>query len=326
MQTLDTLPRSRAATTAAASYYQGVLHRHPANPIIPPGEMPVPCSSVFNCGAVWHEGRVLLLLRAEDMARGNTFYVATSEDGVRFEIEREPIRYPLRETEARWLHNRFDMRITPMADEGVYYVSHASWLGGYGSCIGISRTRDFVDFEAVGELSVPSNRNAALFPEKIGGRYARLERPQDVDGSGRIWVSYSPDLIYWGDSRPVVLPDVPWSRCKTGAGAVPIRTEAGWLCVYHATAKNCATENYYLGVMLLDLERPDRVLAAPRQFILQPETVYECIGQVPNVVFTNGAVVMPDGTLNIYYGGADTRVCLAQVPLDELVEFCLTAK
>ncbi len=286
--------------------------------------MPVPCSSVFNCGATRFEDRVLLLLRVEDMARDNAFHVATSKDGVNFEIQPEPIDYPLRDTESRFLENRFDMRITQL--EGHYYVTHASWLGGYGSCIGTALTKDFRSFEPVGELSVPSNRNAALFPEKIQGRYARLERPQNIDGGGRIWVSYSPDLLHWGQSRPVILPDTPWSRCKVGAGAIPIKTEQGWLCVYHATAKNCATENYYLGAMLLDLQQPDRVVAAPRQFILQPETPYECMGQVPNVVFTNGAVVMPDGTLNIYYGGADTRICLAQVSVDTLVEHCLTER
>lgn len=313
-------PQSTQVSPAPA-YQQGILQRHPANPIIPPGAMPVPCSSVFNCGATWFEDRVLLLLRTEDLARDNAFYVATSDDGVNFEIDEQPIDYPLRDTESRWLENRFDMRITEL--EGWYYVTHASWLGGFGSCIGIARTRDFRRFEAVGELSVPSNRNAALFPERIGGRYARLERPQNIDGKGRIWINYSPDLLHWGQGRPLVLPDVPWSREKAGAGAIPIKTDRGWLCVYHATAKNCATENYYLGVMLLDLEHPERVSAAPRQFILQPETIYECLGQVPNVVFTNGAVVMPDGMLNIYYGGADTRVCLAQVPLDELVNFCV---
>ncbi len=270
------------------------------------------------------QGKVLLLLRVEDMARDNHFHVATSEDGIHFEVEQEPIEYPLRDTEARWLDNRFDMRITHMEDEGVYYVTHASWLGGLGSCIGMARTTDFKHFEAVGELSVPSNRNAALFPRKVGGRYARLERPQDVNGTGRIWVSYSPDLMYWGQARPVALPKVPWSAEKSGAGAIPIYTDRGWLCIYHATAKSCATENYYLGAMLLDLEQPDKIIAAPREFILQPEMPYECMGQVPNVVFTNGAVVMPDGTINVYYGGADTRVCLAQIGVDELVDFCLS--
>lgn len=307
--------------TSVLAYQRGILTRHPENPIITPGAMPVPCSSVFNCGATWFDGRVLLLLRTEDLARDNAFFVASSEDGVHFDIESEPINYPLRDTEKRWLDNRFDMRITEL--EGWYYVTHASWLGGLGSCIGIARTRDFRCFEQVGELSVPSNRNAALFPEKIGGRYARLERPQDINGKGRVWVSYSPDLLYWGQAQPVVLPDVPWSREKCGAGSIPIKTDQGWLCVYHGTAKNCATENYYLGVMLLDLHNPERVIASPRQFILQAETGYECMGQVPNVVFTNGAVVMPDGILNIYYGGADTRVCLAQTTVQDLLTFCL---
>lgn len=307
--------------TCSPAYHQGILQRHPENPIIPPGMMPVPCSSVFNCGATLFEGKVLLLLRVEDMARENNFYVATSEDGVHFDIQSEPINYPLRDTEARLLENRFDMRITRL--DGWYYVTHASWLSGYGSCIGIARTRDFKRFEPFGELSVPSNRNVALFPEKIGGRFVRLERPQNIDGTGRIWVSYSPDLLYWGQSRPLDLPVTPWGREKTGAGAVPIKTSAGWLCIYHATSKNCATENYYLGAALLDLDCPERIVAAPREFILQAETSYECMGQVPNVVFTNGAVVMPDNTINIYYGGADTRICLVQVQQDELVGFCL---
>ena len=302
-------------------YQEGILKRHEANPIITPGMMPVSCSSVFNCGAISFNGEVLLLLRVEDMCRDNNFYVATSRDGVNFSVRSEPIDYPLRDIEARLLENRFDMRITPL--DGWFYVTHASWLSGYGSCIGMARTKDFIKFEAVGELSVPSNRNVAIFPEKIGGRYARLERPQNIDGTGRMWVSYSPDLLHWGRSKPLQLPDVPWGREKNGAGAIPIKTDKGWLCIYHATAKNCATENYYLGVMLLDLECPENVFAFPREFILQAETPYECMGQVPNVVFTNGAVVMPDNTINIYYGGADTRVCLAQVGVDELVQFCL---
>ncbi|MDP0495907.1 MAG: glycoside hydrolase family 130 protein [Verrucomicrobiota bacterium JB024] len=308
--------------TATLASPKTLLQRHPANPLLAPTSMPIPCSAVFNSGAVSFDGKVLLLMRVEDLARDNHFHIATSEDGVHFEVSEEPIEYPLRETEEKFLDNRFDMRITPL--EGTYYVSHASWLGGFGCCSGLARTDDFRTLTAVGELSVPSNRNAALFPEKINGRYARLERPQDIDGSGRIWVSYSPDLIYWGDAQPILLPKTPWSRNKSGPGAVPIKTDKGWLCIYHAVADNCATSNYYLGVMLLDLDQPHKVLAAPRQFILQPEMPYECMGQVPNVVFTNGAVVMPDGMVNVYYGGADTCVCLAQVPLDELLEFCLT--
>jgi beta-1,4-mannooligosaccharide/beta-1,4-mannosyl-N-acetylglucosamine phosphorylase len=138
-----------------------------------------------------------------------------------------------------------------------------------------------------------------------------------------MWVSYSPDLVYWGDSRPVTLPEMSWNFAKNGAGMVPIRTPHGWLEVYHAVSTPPSAGNYYLGAALLDLEDPSRVIAAPRKFLLAPVHDYECRGQVPNVVFTSGAVQFPDGRLNIYYGGADQCVALATATVDELVDFCL---
>ena len=122
------------------------------------------------------------------------------------------------------------------------------------------------------------------------------------------------------------MPGTAWSTRKSGAGCIPIRTEAGWLEIYHATAMTASTENYYLGAMLLDLKDPSKVIAFPDRMILGAERDYECIGQVPNVVFTGGAVEMPDGTLNVYYGGADTRVCLAQTTVQRVVDFCLKSK
>lgn len=297
------------------------LNRYAQNPILTPAQMPFECSSVFNAGATRFRDQVLLLLRAEDYRRETHFYVATSDDGIHFDVRPEPIQYPLREVERRYDAHRFDMRITSI--DGVYYVCHASWLDQFGCSIGMARTSDFVHFEPVGGLSVPSNRNAVLFPEKIRGRYARLERPQNIDGRGQIWISYSHDLVYWGDAAPLDMAATAWSTRKSGAGCVPIKTSAGWLEIYHATAMTASSENYYLGAMLLDLENPARVIANPKRFILAAEEVYECVGQVPNVVFTGGAVEMPDGTLNIYYGGADTRICLAQTTVDKLTAFCL---
>ncbi len=297
------------------------LVRFDGNPILTPDQMPVECSAVFNAGAVRFNDKVLLLLRVEDYSRKTNFHVATSDDGVNFGVNPEPIRYPLRDVEREHHGHRFDMRITPM--DGAFYVCHAVWLGKLGCSVAMARTSDFVDFEPVGSVSVPSNRNAVLFPEKIRGLYARLERPQDIDGSGRMWVSYSPDLRFWGDSLPLNMPITPWSTRKSGAGCIPIRTSAGWLEIYHATAMTASSENYYLGVMLLDLEDPSKVIAFPQRFILAAEKSYECVGQVPNVVFTGGAVEMPDGTLNLYYGGADTRICLATTTVQKLVDFCL---
>ncbi|MCG3148689.1 MAG: 1,4-beta-mannosyl-N-acetylglucosamine phosphorylase [Verrucomicrobiae bacterium] len=280
--------------------------------------MPVECSAVFNAGAVRFNGQYLLVLRVEDYARQVNFHVATSRDGVRFEVNPTPIEYPLRAIEQQYGTYRFDMRITPL--DGQFYVCHAVWITGLGCMIGMARTRDFVKFEPLPHVSVPFNRNAVLFPEKIRGLYARLERP--MDEGGRIWVTYSPDLRFWGDAMPLNLPTQVWNWRKTGAGAMPIKTAAGWLTIYHGTAKTASSENYYLGVALLDLEDPSRVIAAPKKFILHPQEHYECVGQVPNVVFTCGAVETDDGQLNIYYAGADTCVCLAQTSIAALLDFC----
>ena len=304
---------------------KGPLKRHPANPILTPEDMPFYCYSVFNSGAVLFEGKALLLLRVESCERKTDFYVATSGDGVHFDVSPEPIDYPLTATEQRYgKAHRFDMRITPL--DGTYYVTHASWMKRWGCSMGMATTDDFAHFKPFPHISVPSNRNHVLFPEKIGGLYCRLERPQDTRGGGEIWVSYSHDLEFWGRSMPLDMPKTSWSGNKSGAGAVPIKTDHGWLAIYHATASTCSTENYYLGAMLLDLEDPSTIVAAPGEFILAAEEVYECVGQTPNVVFTNGAVEMPDGTLHVYYGAADTRMCLATSTVAELVDFCLRAK
>jgi len=298
------------------------LIRHPANPIITPAQMPVECSAVFNAGAIRFNGQTLLLLRVEDYARQVNFHTATSDDGVHFQINPQPIEYPLRPLEKEMGTYRFDMRITPL--DGRYYVCHAVWITGLGCMIGMAHTRDFVKFEPLPSLSVPFNRNAVLFPEKINGLYARLERP--MDEGGRIWITYSPDLRYWGDSTPLNVPTTVWNWRKCGPGAIPIKTKAGWLEIYHATAKTASSENYYLGLLLLDLENPSKVIASSPKFILQPEEVYECVGQVPNVVFTCGAVEMPDGKLNVYYAGADTRMCLAQTTVAELLDSCVPVR
>ncbi|HMO27255.1 MAG TPA: hypothetical protein PKB10_13410, partial [Tepidisphaeraceae bacterium] len=141
------------------------LTRYAGNPILVPDQMPVPCSAVFNCSAVWFKDQVLLLLRVEDLRRENSFHVATSRDGLRFDVCPDPIDLPKREYEKRYDATRFDMRITPL--DGTYYVCYASWAAG--SSIAMARTDDFKRFEPVGGLSVPSNRNGALFPRKIGG-------------------------------------------------------------------------------------------------------------------------------------------------------------
>ncbi len=308
--------------TKEAKIWTTPLTRHPANPIITPDQMPVPCSCVFNAGATWFEGKILLVLRVENLRREVVFHLAQSDDGINFDIDPQPLDIPLSETEKRVGRGlRFDIRVTEI--DGTFYLLYASWLGGLGSVLTISTTKDFKNFKTLPYLSEPSNRNGVLFPEKINGLYCRLDRPQNIDGTGRIWVNYSPDLVFWGQAMPVDLPATMWSKHKAGAGCIPIKTPQGWLIVYHATAMTASTENYYLGAALLDLEDPSKVVAAPKDFILAAEKDYECMGQVPNVVFTSGGVILPDGTFNVYYAGADTRMCLAQTTVETLVDFCL---
>ncbi len=298
------------------------LKRYNGNPILTPEAMPFECYTVFNAGAVKVNDEYILILRTECYARKTVFYVARSKNGIDFTVDDKPIDYPLSDLEKTGSRaHRFDMRITPM--DGTFYVCHAVWLDPWGCCIGMAKTDDFINFEQI-SMSVPSNRNAVLFPEKINGKYVRMERPQNIDKTGHMWISESPDLIHWGNPRPLLMPYTDWSTTKSGAGAVPIKTDKGWLEIYHATCMTASTENYHLGVCMLDLDDPSKVIAAPERFVLAAEKDYECVGQVPNVVFTSGAIVEPDGEVKIYYGGADTRMCLATAQLDDLIDFCFS--
>jgi beta-1,4-mannooligosaccharide/beta-1,4-mannosyl-N-acetylglucosamine phosphorylase len=199
------------------------------------------------------------------------------------------------------------------------------WLGSLHCTIGMATTTDFVNFEPWPGSSPPANRNAVLFPEKINGMYARLERPELPGGRSRMWYSESPDLTFWGNARPLDMPNLHWAELKSGAGAIPIRTDKGWLEIYHGVGKTCSSNNYYLGAMLLDLDDPSVIVAAPQSYVLAAIEDYECMGQTPNVVFTSGAVTPGDGSVWVYYGCADHRMALARAGIDELVEFCLTA-
>lgn len=275
----------------------------------------------MNAGAIRYGKEYLLLLRVEDRRRKTRLHLARSSDGLHFTIEADPIQYPYSEFELRHGTHRFDPRITAL--DGRFYICHALWLEKHGCCLAMAETEDFHTFRAIGRPGLPSNRNGALFPEKINGRYCRMERPQTTGEYGGIWITFSPDLIHWGDARLVEMPDTKWGEVKIGAGTVPIKTAHGWLIIYHGVAATCSSNNYHLGAALLDLEDPSRVVAAPETFILAAERSYECIGQTPNVVFIGGACETDDGYLHLYYGGADTCMNLARTSVDDLVQFCL---
>lgn len=299
-----------------------LVRRFRENPIIKPSDIPGGANCVFNSGACIVEQEVVLLLSiwAEDWS--SRFLVARSGDGIHFKIEeRSKIEVP-REYPYYPYGGLFDTRICRL--EGSYYITYnvASRLG---SRIRLARTRDFADLEDLGFITGPDHRNCALFPEKIDGLYFRLERPTLEDGSGDIYISSSPDLIHWGQATLLLQRGTRyWESAKVGPGPTPVKTEHGWLVIYHGCRKHLNGLQYNAGCMLLDAANPRRILGKLRRPILCPREPYERVGNVGNVVFPTGAVRHGGGDeLKIYYGAADTVMALATAGAGELAEECL---
>ncbi len=298
--------------------------RHPGNPILTAADFPRPVNTVFNAAAARFGDETILLCRVEGLEGWSTLWIARSRDGVRFIPDPEPAITcdpdgPLALYEG---YSVEDPRITRIGD--VYYITYVCY--GPLMCVtALARTTDFRTFEKLGLITLPENKDVVLFPEKIGGLYAKLDRPMtQTEPRGDIWISYSPDLVYWGRPEFVMAPRPRgWDNAKIGAGAPPVRTDAGWLEIYHGVRETCFGSVYRLGAVLLDLENPARVLGRAREAVLSPHAPEERTGNVGNVVFTCGVVPGDDGELRIYYGAADHVMCLATIGIDDLVERCL---
>ncbi len=305
-----------------------IIHRHPDNPILTASDIPGGASSVFNSALVRHEGKVVALLRVERCDGTQSIRYAESPDGLEFQVTDEVLLVPTAEPQLTYEEAIYDPRITKI--EGTYYVTYAA-ENRFGCQVGLARSSDLKHWEKMELIAEPDNRNIVLFPERINGLYCRLDRPYSgpfgTQQRGGIWVSYSPDLVFWGMHRNIMESRrFHWDRGKIGPGAPPVKTEAGWLVIYHGTTPYCNGLVYRLGLALLDLEDPTRVVARPAEYLLSPRETYERVGDVPNVCFACAAIPSEDGgELMIYYGGADTCLCLATARIDELVEACLKA-
>ena len=296
-----------------------VVARYPGNPIITPGMIPG-ANAVFNSAVIPFEGRFAAVLRVESRQGYQTMRQAWSDDGIHFDVLPEPILTPTEEPFLTFEEAIYDPRITKIGD--VYYICYAA-ENRYGCQVSVSKTLDFRRFEKVAIASEPTNRNMVLFPEKIGGMYVRLDRPFQPGGQGHIWMCDSPDLVHWGNPRCVMESRrFAWDQGKIGPGAPPIRTDEGWLVIYHGTTPRCNGLIYKAGVALLDLEDPSRVIARSKEYLMAPSEVYERVGDVPNVVFVTSAI--PDfekDEVRLYYGAADTCFCLATARISDLIEF-----
>jgi predicted GH43/DUF377 family glycosyl hydrolase len=282
--------------------------------LVPRPDVPWEKDAVFNCAAIHHDGRFRLHYRAVAHTPGdrNRSWIgyACSEDGVDFERLDQPVLSPGEVPEES--QGVEDPRVTRLGD--AFYMLYTAY-DRTRTQIGMARSDDLRAWTRLGVAqgldAFGNNKDAALFPETIGGRYCMFHRPHPT-----MHVSFSDDLRHWDDHRLVMEPAFAWEASKIGGGAQPIRTDAGWLEVYHGVDENSV---YRLGIVLLDLEDPSKVVKRQPEPILEPELPWELEGDVPNVVFSCGAVLL--GTeLWVYYGGADTVIGVAKGDVREFLD------
>lgn len=281
-------------------------------------------NSVFNSAVVPFRGGFAGVFRCDSRSISMDLFAGRSKDGIHWEIDDEPIHFIGADSEIAVNEYRYDARITPM--EGKYYIT---WCNGYhGPTIGVAWTEDFKTFHQLENAFLPFNRNGVLFPRKIGGMYMMMSRPSDNGHTpfGDIYVSQSPDLEFWGRHRYMMGTikgnDSAWQSTKVGPGPTPIETDEGWLLIYHGVITTCNGFVYRMGAALLDLDEPWRVKYRSKDYLMAPWELYECVGDVPNVVFPCAALTdSATGRIAIYYGCADTVTGIAFTTVDELLRF-----
>ena len=323
------------------------IKKHPT-PIMTASDLPYPCNLVFNAGVIKYRGEYVMVFRNDYGTSKEAFenehkdFAATSIgvarskngiDGWRFDpLPLIDSGVPFSDPEIRRF---YDPRIIEL--EGKLYLCLAMDTR-HGLCGAIGEVDDDLKSWRLISHTVPDNRNLVLFPEKIGGLYVRLERPMPVYSRGRdrfdLWLSRSPDLVFWGQNALVLaLEQIPWANNKIGPTASPIKTEKGWLTLFHAVdleddrGKNgwekTWKKRYTAGVMLLDLDDPSVVRGIGKTPLIAPELPFETDeGFRQNVIFPCGMIAEDDGEVKIYYGAADTCVCLATAKMDDLLALC----
>lgn len=297
------------------------LWRYSRNPVITRNAAK-DANSIFNSAVVPFEGGFAGVFRCDDIARRMDIRVGRSSDGLTWKIADEPIAFMGHPGQPASEY-KYDPRVIPL--EGRWYVMWCD--GNHGASIGLGVTDDFRRFERLENPLMPFNRNGVLFPRRINGRYAMLSRPSDSGHTpfGDIFYSESPDLTFWGRHRHVMGTcgsESPWQSTKIGPGPSPIETKEGWLLLYHGVLTSCNGFVYSMSAALLDLDEPWKVIARARPYLLNPRETYECVGDVPNVVFPCASVVdAASGRVAVYYGCADTATSLAFGYVDELVDW-----
>jgi beta-1,2-mannobiose phosphorylase / 1,2-beta-oligomannan phosphorylase len=284
-----------------------LLNRFAGNPILKPNSLNAwEALNTFNAGVIFHNNLFHMVYRAQGLDYISYIGYAVSADGYNWARLDKPVFSPGTDYETRGVE---DPRLTAL--EGKFYMTYTAWSPS-GIRTGLTVSENLISWERLGiMLPGEDNKDTALFPARIGGRYCLLHR-REPD----IWLGYSDDLHNWGDHQVIMKPIAGgWEAKKIGIGGPPVRIDQGWLLIYHAVD---ADNVYRLGVALLDAKNPARVLARCAEPILEPREMWEIKGDVPNVVFSCGQVVK-DGVVYVYYGGADRLMGVATCSLEEML-------
>ncbi len=302
-----------------------LFRRHSQNPILTASQFPSMVNAVFNPGATRLDtGETLLLVRVEDRTGHSRLVVAISSDGYSdWSIHPDRGLFPDSSFAEHW--GVEDPRITRIDD--LYLIVYTGFSAA-GPLVCLATTRDFVTFERRGVVQSPEDKDAAVFPERFDDHYVLIHRPAASMAAvgAHMWVSSSPDLVHWGRSQ-ILLPARRggwWDANKIGLGPPPMRTDQGWLLCYHGVRTTASGSIYRVGLALLDLEDPTKVIARGNEWVFGPAAPYERMGDVSDVVFPCGWVQGDDpDEIRLYYGAADSTVCVADASVGELVDHVL---
>lgn len=301
--------------------FKELFIRHSNNPIITTRDVPYQVNTVFNAAAAQVADQTLLLIRIEDRRGMSHLTVARSRNGItdwKFDQQptfpADPEHYP----EELW--GVEDPRITFIEELGTYYFTYTAYSLD-GPLVALASTTDFDHFNRLGAVLLPENKDAALFPKRIKGQWAMLHR-HVVHSGAHMWIAFSPDLKHWGEHKIVMRARAGgwWDANKIGLSPQPLETAAGWLVCYHGVRVTGGGVIYRLGLALLDLNDPTKLVRRSEEWVFGPGETYERLGDVDNVVFPCGWIQQQD-QIRLYYGGADTCIALATASLSDLLEY-----
>ena len=296
------------------------LWRCTENPII--GRNPLPgVARIFNSAVMPYEGRFVGVFRGEQTNGVPHIYLGWSQDAIHWTFEPEKIPFVDEAGKPFMPIYAYDPRLVKVED--TYYIIWCQDF--YGAAIGVAKTQDFKTFVRIENPFLPFNRNAVLFPRKVHGNFMMMSRPSDSGHTpfGDIFISESPDMLYWGRHRHVMSRgNTWWEGLKIGGGAAPIETSEGWLLFYHGVTNTCNGYVYSIGGAILDIDNPSIVRYRCQNYLLTPEEWFEERGFVPNVTFPCATLHDPDtGRIAVFYGAADSYVGLAFGNLDEIIDY-----